>query len=37
MLFAALVGGRLLSEGDRDSRVAGARCIGCGVAALALG
>ena len=37
MLFAALVGGRLLSEGDRGSRVAGARCIGCGVAALALG
>ena len=37
MLSAALVGGRLLGEGDRGSRIAGALCIGCGVAALALG
>ena len=37
MLFAALVGGRLLGEGERGSRIAGALCIGCGVAALALG
>jgi hypothetical protein len=37
MLFAALVGGRLLGEGDRASRVAGALCIAPGVVALALG
>lgn len=37
MLFAALLGGRLLGEGDRLARIAGALLIGCGVAALALG
>lgn len=37
MLFAALIGGRLLGEGDRGSRIAGAACIALGVAALALG
>ena len=37
MLFAALFGGRLLGEGDRGLRVAGALCIGLGVAGLALG
>jgi drug/metabolite transporter (DMT)-like permease len=37
MLFAALIGGRLLGEGDRGVRVAGAACIAAGVAALALG
>ena len=37
MLFAALLGGRLLGEGDRGARVAGAACIALGVAALALG
>jgi drug/metabolite transporter (DMT)-like permease len=37
MLFAALVGGKLLGEGDRGLRIAGAACIGAGVAALALG
>ncbi|MCW7541527.1 EamA family transporter [Aquabacterium sp. A7-Y] len=37
MLFAALLGGRLLGEGDRLLRLAGAACIGLGVAALALG
>ena len=37
MLFAALVGGRLLGEGDRALRLAGAACIAGGVAALALG
>jgi drug/metabolite transporter (DMT)-like permease len=37
MLFAALLGGRLLGESDRGARVAGACCIGAGVAALALG
>ena len=36
MLFAALVGGRLLGEGDRGLRVAGALCMAAGVAALAL-
>ena len=37
MLFAALIGGRLLGEGDRVLRFVGAACIGCGVAGLALG
>jgi drug/metabolite transporter (DMT)-like permease len=37
MLFAGLIGGRLLSEGDRGLRIAGAACIAAGVAALALG
>jgi drug/metabolite transporter (DMT)-like permease len=35
MLFAALIGGRLLGEGDRKLRVAGAACIALGVIALA--
>ncbi|HNE60461.1 MAG TPA: EamA family transporter, partial [Ottowia sp.] len=37
MLFAALIGGQLLGEGDRGVRVAGALCIAAGVAALGLG
>jgi drug/metabolite transporter (DMT)-like permease len=37
MLFAALLGGHLLGEGDRLSRLCGAACICLGVAALALG
>lgn len=37
MLFAALLGGHLLGEGDRRSRLLGAACICLGVAALALG
>ena len=37
MLFAALLGSRLLGEGDRGLRIAGALCIAGGVAALALG
>lgn len=37
MLFAALLGGRLLGEGDRTARLAGAACIAAGVGALALG
>ncbi|MEO6362637.1 MAG: EamA family transporter [Caldimonas sp.] len=37
MLFAALLGGHLLGEGDRALRLLGAGCIGAGVAALALG
>jgi len=37
MLFAALIGGRLLAEGDLALRLAGAGCIAAGVAALALG
>ena len=37
MLFAALIGGHLLSEGDRVVRVLGAACIAAGVMALALG
>jgi drug/metabolite transporter (DMT)-like permease len=37
MLFAALLGGRLLGEGDRGWRIAGAACIAAGVAGLALG
>jgi len=36
MLFAALIGGHLLREGDRGLRILGALCIGLGVAALAL-
>jgi uncharacterized membrane protein len=35
MLFAALLGGRLLGEGDRALRIAGAACIAAGVALLA--
>ena len=35
MLFAALIGGRLLGEGDRRSRIAGAALLGGGVALLA--
>ena len=37
MLFAALIGGRLLGEGDLTLRLAGAACIAAGVGALALG
>ncbi|MBI3370067.1 MAG: EamA family transporter [Burkholderiales bacterium] len=37
MLFAALLGGRLLGETDRGLRIVGAACIAAGVAALALG
>lgn len=37
MLFAALLGGHLLREGDRIARLVGAGCIGLGVVALALG
>lgn len=37
MLFAALIGGQLLGEGDRLLRFLGAACIGVGVMALALG
>jgi drug/metabolite transporter (DMT)-like permease len=37
MLFAALLGGRLLGEGDRGLRIAGAACIAAGVALLAAG
>ncbi|MET0336077.1 MAG: EamA family transporter [Rhizobacter sp.] len=37
MLFAALLGGKLLGEGDRGLRVVGALCIALGVAGLALG
>jgi drug/metabolite transporter (DMT)-like permease len=37
MLFAALLGGRLLGEGDRAWRLLGAACIAAGVGALALG
>mgnify|MGYP000090092047 CR=1 FL=1 len=37
MLFAALIGGQLLGEGDRLARVCGAVCIAAGVTALALG
>ncbi|MES2584402.1 MAG: DMT family transporter [Pseudomonadota bacterium] len=37
MLFAALIGGQLLGEGDRLARFCGAACIGVGVMALALG
>jgi drug/metabolite transporter (DMT)-like permease len=34
MLFAALLGGQLLGEGDRVARLTGAACIGLGVVAL---
>lgn len=37
MLFAALLGGSLLKEGDRALRLLGAGCIAVGVAGLALG
>lgn len=37
MLFAALIGGHLLKEGDRMVRIGGALLIGLGVTALALG
>lgn len=37
MLIAALIGGRLLREGDRVLRLLGAACIASGVVALALG
>jgi drug/metabolite transporter (DMT)-like permease len=37
MLFAALIGGHLLREGDRLMRLLGAGCIAAGVVALALG
>ncbi len=37
MLFAALIGGHLLGEGDRAARIIGALCIAAGVTALALG
>jgi drug/metabolite transporter (DMT)-like permease len=37
MLFAALIGGQLLGEGDRWLRIAGAGSIALGVMALALG
>ncbi len=37
MLFAALLGGRLLGEGDVRARLTGAACIALGVMALALG
>ena len=37
MLFAALLGGTLLGEGDRVLRLLGAACIAAGVVALAFG
>jgi drug/metabolite transporter (DMT)-like permease len=37
MLFAALIGGRLLGEGDRALRLAGAACIAAGVVLLGVG
>lgn len=37
MLFAALIGGHLLKEGDRTARIAGAVLIALGVTALGLG
>jgi uncharacterized membrane protein len=37
MLFAALIGGQLLGEGDRLLRIVGAALIAAGVMALALG
>ncbi len=37
MLFAALLGGKLLGESDRGLRMAGAACIALGVAGLAIG
>jgi uncharacterized protein YjeT (DUF2065 family) len=35
MLFAALLGGRLLGEVDRGLRIVGAACMAAGVIALA--
>ena len=37
MLFAALIGGQLLGEGERGLRILGAVCIAAGVVALGLG
>jgi drug/metabolite transporter (DMT)-like permease len=37
MLFATLIGGKLLGEGDRGWRLAGAACIAAGVVSLAMG
>ena len=37
MLFAALIGGKLLGEGDRGLRITGAIMIALGVTALGLG
>ena len=37
MLFAAMIGGRLLGEADRGPRLAGAVCMAAGVIGLALG
>jgi len=37
MLFAALLGGRLLGEGERGTRIVGAACIALGVVGLAAG
>jgi drug/metabolite transporter (DMT)-like permease len=37
MLFATLIGGKLLGEGDRGWRLAGAACIAAGVVSLAVG
>ena len=37
MLFAALIGGKLLGEGDRVMRIIGAVCIALGVVALGIG
>jgi len=37
MLFAALLGGQLLGEGDRAVRLLGAACIAMGVVGLAFG
>ena len=37
MLFAALIGGRLLGEADRGLRLVGAACMAAGVIALAAG
>lgn len=37
MLFAAVLGGRLLGEGDRGARLLGAGCVAAGVIALARG
>lgn len=37
MLFAALMGGQLLGEGERGLRILGAGCIAAGVVALGLG
>ena len=36
-LFAALIGGHLLGEGDRVARVCGALCIAAGLTALGIG